>query len=514
MTEAKTAYVKAPTARTHESAGAGGPSALLHLLRDSPDCLAIVDANAVYLHVNASGCSLLGQPESALVGTVSPWRRSEAPSEGPYQLVSLGRREVSYALTEVQVGESRLGVVQFRDVTEARQRERHLRTFAQTAASIAFAEDLSTLLNRLAEEVRHATGMYSCTFLLYDETGELQQSGTAGDYPRAHDYSLRLRRCRDLGAPLLADEAVRQKRPIIAPGWRQRTLDDARFAPIHEFSRDAVWNTIVVVPLLVRGHVAGVFNGFYLTDDEPHEADLPFLTAIADQAAIAVDNSQLLAAAERQAALEERHRLARELHDSVSQALFSLSLQARALELTLGRSWPAIDAGIKVSLHEINGLITDALVEMRALIFQLRPAALREEGLLSAVRKHASALAAREGLNVTVRGRDAEVVLDAAIEEQLFRVIQEALHNVVKHVPGGQVSIDMSTAGDDGSDLVVTITDDGAGFDPELERPGHYGLQTMAERVEQSGGTLTVQSRTSGTTVCARLPGVLIRGRR
>jgi signal transduction histidine kinase len=483
-------------------------AAMLQLIQQSPEGIAVIDAEHRYLQVNPAGCELLGRPESALLGGASPWRSPVTTEDsGPGdQLVSLGRREFAFSVTEVQVRARQLRVVQFRDVTDARHRERQLRTFAKTAASIAFSDELSTLLDRLAEEVRQATGMYSCTFLLYDESGELQQSGTAGEYPRVQDYSLRLRECRALGAPLVADDSVRLRRPIIASGWRQKTLDDPRFAPIHEFTREAKWNTLVVVPLLVRDRVAGVFNGFYLTGHEPHEADLPFLTAIADQAAVAVDNSQLLAAAERQAALEERHRLARELHDSVSQVLFSLSLQTQALEIVVGNRGLESDAALHGGLREIRELTHDAVTEMRALIFQLRPAALHEEGLVSAVRKHASALAAREGLEITVSEPAVEMYFDASTEEQIFRVVQEALHNVVKHVPGGRAHIEILATG---PDLLLEVTDNGTGFDPDVQLPGHYGMQTMSERVSQAGGTLTVESCSSGTTVRAFLPNVI-----
>lgn len=484
--------------------------ALLQLVSDSPEGISVIDERGTHLYVNPAGSELLGRSGAELNGTASLWSlpASDATPPGQEQVVTLGRRELSGLVTDVRVEGRRVGIVQFRDVTDNRQRERQLHTFAKAAASIAFSVDLSTLLDRLAEEVRQATGMYSCTFLLYDDDGELQQSGTAGEYPRVADYSRRLRECRELEAPLLADESLRIGKPIIAQGWRQRTLADPRFAPIHEFSRDAMWDTIVTVPLVVRERPAGVFNGFYLIDHEPHESDLPFLTAVADQAAVAVDNSQLLAAAERQAALEERHRLARELHDSVSQVLFSLSLQTRALEIALSDRGLGTEEILMGGVHEIRELSQDALVEMRALIFQLRPAALHEEGLVSSVRKHVSAVAARSGQEITISAPDRDIGLSPVVEEQLFRVVQEALHNVVKHAPDASVHVEIGTTGELDSDLTVEITDTGDGFDPDVAVPGHYGLATMTERVAEAGGELTVISRPAGTVVRAFLPGV------
>lgn len=468
-----------------ESDQATVPAHLLEAMFDATsEGAALLDADGRTLLVNEAARRLLGD---APVPTT--------PGSGT---TMVGQAEVDYRSVVLPGGER---AVYLRDVTRLRQRERQLVAFGQAAASIAFAHDLKALLDRLAEAVRQTTGMFSCTFLLYDDDGDLEQSGTAGDYPRVPDYARRLRRCRDLGAPLLADAVVQGRAPVIESGWRRRTLADPRFEPLHDISHTDEWDTIVVVPLVFRDRVLGVFNGFYALDHEPGDADLPFLTAIADQAAVAVENARLLERAEEQAALLERHRLARELHDSVNQLLFSLSLHTRAL--TMGAD--PVPPPLAAQLAEVASLSANALVEMRALIFQLRPSALHDEGLVSAVRNHATALAAREGVSIDLALPD-DLAVGPEVEEQVFRVAQEALHNVVKHVPGASVRLSLRA---EGQDLVLEVHDDGTGFDTDAHPPGHFGLLTMAERMEQLGGRLTIASRPDGTSVRAHLPGVL-----
>jgi len=357
------------------------------------------------------------------------------------------------------------------------------------------------VLDRLADDVRAATGLYSCTFLLMTDEGELKQAGISGPYPRVADYARRLKQSRDLGAPLVANEAFRLRRPVVVRGWREKTLADPRFAPIHEFSEGAEWQSIAVVPLIVRDRILGVLNTFYLAGTEPQEADLEFLSAIADQAAIAVENARLVRELESKAALEERHRLARELHDSVSQALFSLTLQTRALEMGVAAEPVDLD-GLRDGLAEVRNLTQGALAEMRALIFQLRPAALREEGLGSAICKYAAAVSAKGSIAVRVDSPDISIPLPENVEEQLFRVVQEALHNVVKHAGASTASVRISP----GAELTIEISDDGEGFDTAQGHPGHLGLVSMSERIASIGGSFAVESGPMGTRVLVRVP--------
>ena len=481
-----------------------GLATLSQLVDSALDGIAVVDCSANLLrYVNPAGCRLLGRPLEELAGCPATMFEH---SEGTPATTRVGGPELEYVTTAVSGNGARLRVVRFRDVTEARRQERRLKAFSHTSASIAFAGRLNTVLDRLAADVRRATGMVACTFLLMDPAGELRQAGAAGAYPGVDDYAERLKACRALGAPLLSAAAFQDRRPVVGVGWREQTLSDPRFAPLHDISRSTIWHTIAVVPLIVRDTVTGVLNGYYAKGDEPSEADVTFLMAIADHAAVAVDNARLLQQLESKAALEERHRLARELHDSVSQALFSLTLQTRAVELSLAGDEPDV-ALAQRGIAEVRDLTRGALAEMRALIFQLRPDALHEEGLVSAVRKHAAAVEAKEQLRIRVEGPDYELPLPADVETQLFRVTQEALHNVVKHAGASSVAVRILARG---NDLVFEIEDDGCGFDTHAEHPGHLGLRSMAERLAEIGGALEVHSAPRHATIVRGVvPGAL-----
>jgi PAS domain S-box-containing protein len=199
------------------------------------------------------------------------------------------------------------------------------------------------------------------------------------------------------------------------------------------------------------------------------------------------------------AASQERAHLARELHDSVTQALFSMGLTLRTMEILLGTDTEAA----REKVAELRELQKDALAEMRTLIFELRPSSLESDGLVQALRTHATAVQRRTGLTIVV---DAEAIdrLPIAVEEALYRIGQEALHNIVKHANASNATLRIAR---DGDRVRLTVTDDGGGFDTESVPRGHLGLIGMRQRVELVGGELRVESRDGhGTTIEATVP--------
>jgi signal transduction histidine kinase/DNA-binding LacI/PurR family transcriptional regulator len=214
-----------------------------------------------------------------------------------------------------------------------------------------------------------------------------------------------------------------------------------------------------------------------------------------------------LAAIEEAHRREERQRLAGDLHDSVSQALFSMTLRTRALELMSERE-EAIPIKFTHGLGELRALTQTALAEMRALIFQLRPDALHNDGLVEAIRKQATALAVREDMDIQVETSREHFPLAERTESELFLFVREAIHNSVRHAQSESVTVRLGEPVD--GTLEIEIRDDGSGFDPALRRPGHYGLDTMRERVEGLGGALTIDSApNTSTTIRAVLPHIL-----
>ena len=194
------------------------------------------------------------------------------------------------------------------------------------------------------------------------------------------------------------------------------------------------------------------------------------------------------------AAGEERAHLARELHDSVTQALFSMTLVSRSIEMLLDRDSDAA----REQLGQLRELQREALAEMRALIFELRPGNLEQEGLVRALKTHASALQGRLGLPIVVES-DLPARLPLPAEEVLYRIAQEALHNVVKHASAQQVRVEVHR---DAGGVRLRVEDDGKGFDPAAVPDGHLGLAGMRARAERIAGAFACTSRIGeGTTV-------------
>ena len=208
--------------------------------------------------------------------------------------------------------------------------------------------------------------------------------------------------------------------------------------------------------------------------------------------------------AAQQAHAAERTRLARELHDSVSQALFSMTMHASTAQLAMAKAGLAEDSPVARAVGRLQTLTAGALAEMRALIFELRPGALAEEGLISALRRQATAISAREEVQITVTGPEERLPLSPASEEHCYRLVLEAWHNTVKHAGATAVT---TTITRDGAAVTVRVTDDGRGFDPAAVPPGHLGLRTMRERAAAIGAALDVISAPGqGTTITVRLP--------
>jgi signal transduction histidine kinase len=207
---------------------------------------------------------------------------------------------------------------------------------------------------------------------------------------------------------------------------------------------------------------------------------------------------------ELERATEERQRIARDLHDSVSQSLFSMTLHARTAERALHGAGEAPDGPVGRELGHVGQLSRTALAEMRALILELRPRGLAEEGLVSALTKHAGAMSAREGVAIEVTGPSERLPVSTGCEENLYRLGQEALANASKHAGATRIAVAVTN---DGSRVGLEVRDDGHGFDAGATYPGHLGLTTMQSRASEIGAKLGIDSVPgSGTVVHLELP--------
>ncbi|MEV5440343.1 GAF domain-containing sensor histidine kinase [Streptomyces sp. NPDC052682] len=235
--------------------------------------------------------------------------------------------------------------------------------------------------------------------------------------------------------------------------------------------------------------------GFTAEDEE-------LLGILAQHAAIALTNARLYERSRELTIAEERSRLAHELHDAVSQKLFSLRLTAQAAARLVDRD----PSRAKGELQQVAALAAEAADELRAAVVELRPAALDEDGLVATLRTQVQVLDRAHTARVTFTGRGVRA-LPAAQEEAVLRVAQEALHNALRHSGAGHVEVTLERRG---SGAVLRVTDDGVGFDPRaVRRAGrHLGLVSMRDRASGVGGSLTVESAPGkGTTIEMEVPG-------
>src|SRR6185437_3766587 len=232
------------------------------------------------------------------------------------------------------------------------------------------------------------------------------------------------------------------------------------------------WDGYAVAPLESRGRVVGTLSAFYPSGLTPAARDeVERLTAVADQAAVAVDNAGLLAKTRRWAVDQERNRLGRELHDAIVQDVFSLAVHSRTIQVSTETDGPLDVERIRAGAAELIELSRSALTALRALIFELRPPALQDHSLIEAVRAYAASMTGRCGVPIAVVDDRADTTLPEVASDHVYRVVQEALHNVVRHARASEVTVSFADGarGDSaGADVVVEIADNGDGFDPGL----------------------------------------------
>jgi signal transduction histidine kinase len=251
------------------------------------------------------------------------------------------------------------------------------------------------------------------------------------------------------------------------------------------------------VPIVARDEVVGAF---YLTDKEAaHDfsaSDQALIEMLAPHAAVAMENARLYERSRELSIVEERNRLARDLHDSLVQKLFGVVLAAQSASTLIVRDADAASAQVE----RVRELAQDAVAELRSVVFQLRPAEVEAEGLAAALRKHVELLRRTHGAEVELR-LEGEPRRRPRIDEELFRIAQEALQNAVRHSRADRIEVELE---EDGDGVRLRVSDDGVGFDPGAAalRSRRLGLTSMEERARALGGRLEIASAPEhGTTV-------------
>ncbi|HEX6291881.1 MAG TPA: GAF domain-containing protein, partial [Herpetosiphonaceae bacterium] len=297
----------------------------------------------------------------------------------------------------------------------------------------------------------------------------------------------------------VAGQAVRERQPAAISDTRVLLSGQDHRAPApHGEARLTMlanrYRAQLVVPLIIKADVYGALVLYYGEPRTFSDEDVQLAVAFSDQAVLAIENARLIVAAQGKAILQERQRLARDLHDSVAQALYSVILHAEAATrvLPLGD-----DATVADYLREMQTTAQDALAEMRLLIFELRPTVLDQEGLVAALAARLEAVEERANLQTefTVAGVGR---LPPVVEQAVYRIAQEALNNVLKHAHATRICVALRQ---EPTCIMLEIIDDGVGFDPVSARTrGGWGLRGIEERVAQHGGRLTLHSAPGGGT--------------
>ena len=453
------------------------------LIQNSPDIIFAIDPDGRFSYVSDTVRRSLGVEPEDLIGTHFidlieygpedvPGERFAMLAENPdYELtnrMNLRTRDGGLMPFEVSsVGIRRDGKFAgiqgaARDVTERERLERELREseeryrfLVENSPDIIFSTDPDGIFTYVSESIERITGFTPAElngrhFSVVVDAASIPAAGERWD-------------------ALLADPATRQvvKLELVRKGG----------------------GTVPVEVSSIGTTVGGIFAGIHgatrdITERERLERDLR-------------------RQAGELASSQERAHLARELHDSVTQALFSMTLVTRTVELQMSKDPDAA----REKLVALRDLQREALAEMRALIFELRPGNLETDGLLPALRTHTAALQGRIGLPVVVTS-DLTDRLPLEIEEVLYRIAQEALHNVVKHAAARQVEVVLHGRG---SDVVLRIRDDGKGFDQASVPDGHLGITGMRARADKIGASYQVTSRGGeGTTVEVVVPAAAI----
>lgn len=261
-------------------------------------------------------------------------------------------------------------------------------------------------------------------------------------------------------------------------------------------------HSLVSVPLRSKAKLVGTLFATTYAPRKFSDEDINLLTSIGYQVGVAIENALLYSQAQQLAALEERSRLARELHDSVTQALYSQTL------LVEGWKQMALNGqltDITEPLVEMGHLSKQALKEMRLLVYELRPLDLEKEGLIGALHKRLNAVEKRSGVEARLITEGIITELPVELEENLYRIVQEALANALKHADAQNVTVHLAAYQ---GQVTLAITDDGCGFDPaSVCDNGGMGLITMRERTEKCHGFFTLASTPGqGTTVSVQVP--------
>jgi PAS domain S-box-containing protein len=489
-----------------------------------------------YLEVNDAWLLLMGYTRAEAIGNTSlglhVWAEPEQRSEFYQKLNANGSVRNEEYITRTKSGEIRNILLSaeplklnnqsyllcfIHDITETKQTQQALekrvaeRTHdlaalneisAIVSRSLNLKEILNAALNKAMEMMRMEVG---AAYGIQDGIGPVEEQFVVIGHPVPHDLSAFTSEHGGdfLQMPALPSQTGAEAQQPAA--WLVADLPDTRVRQLLE--AEGVCQ-VIHVPLVVKGKLVGRFNLGTRHEREIKPEELSLLASIGQQIGVAVENGILYNRAEQSAASAERQRLSRELHDSVTQSLYSMTMYAEAAArlLTSGDTATAAE-----HLRELRDTAQEALREMRLLIFELRPTVLEKVGLVAALQARLDSVEARGGTQTEFQVEGTPDQALRQVEDELYHIAHEALNNVLKHSHAKHTRVQLRFSD---AETVLEICDDGVGFAPRpAGSAGGLGLASLKERALKIGASLSIESAPgSGTLIRVVVPAKSAKG--
>ncbi|WP_144440476.1 sensor histidine kinase [Limnochorda pilosa] len=375
---------------------------------------------------------------------------------------------------------------------EAEERRRVAESLRDTLALLNSDRPLEEILKHLVRQAADLLGTDTGALYRLHPDGRGPTIQAVVGLPEEHVASMAM----PVGMAAVG-KAMQERRPVVIPDMAQVIPPELAADPeLRRHLEGLVTHFRGILGLPVAAGTE-VYGGFVLYYREPRtfsKEELATAGSLGDQAALAIQNARLRSQAEASAAAAERSRLARDLHDAVTQTLFSANLIAEVLP----RLWERKPEEGWRRLEELRQLTRGALAEMRTLLLELRPAALVEAKLPDLLRHLAEAVTGRARIPVDLRV-EGERRLAPDVQVALYRIAQEALNNVAHHAAAGRAEVDLRCSP---GGVALRVRDDGRGFDPASVAPQHLGLGIMRERAQAIGARIRIESQAGrGTDV-------------
>jgi two-component system nitrate/nitrite sensor histidine kinase NarX len=362
------------------------------------------------------------------------------------------------------------------------RRAEQFRVISEVGRRITSILDIDELLEQMARLIRQTFNYYHVGIGLIegDEVVYKVGAGLLWDDPNFHFKPARLK----VGREGITGWVAATGQLWLAP--------DVSREPRYVLMQGSITRSELAVAVKAKRSVVGVLDVQSDRLNAFDESDVAVIQALADQTGVAIENARLYEQARQVAVLEERQRLSRELHDAVTQTLFSASLIGEVMP----RLWERDPDEARRRLEDLRKMTRGALAEMRTLLLELRPAVLAETELSDLLRQLAEAITGRTRVPVSV-AVEGQCSLPPDVKVALYRIAQEALNNMAKHASAGRATIGLrcvDIAEEQEKGIELRVSDDGRGFDPTRVSSNHLGLGIMRERAEAVGATLTIES--------------------